>query len=304
MGKLICHSPTSSLPWRDPTSAPSVDDCIPTVDLADPTTIAGIAGWKRVSGPEDQQRRHLQRPHDKGVLWRCVGDDGSSSAVGIGARELRRRTVRRFLEDFRYVSREGRQAIDSAISHMYSPDLKSGWGADKEDRKGLDSAIHELVHLGMQKELATESICKKRCIPANDGQSWAKYMSICGSSNDEHDIITLHHTEEGLLTVGENRESHAAAFGDDIAIKCLATEFQREIYVNFHLKVQAHGSDAMVDEQNCVLFLPRLRSQIGEPPFFLFMKGTGWCGAGGDHYEPLIAHPFSIVSQEKVALVV
>ena len=114
--------------------------------------------------------------------------------------------------------------------------------------------------------------------------------------------------------------------------------------------MQAHGSDAMVDEDNCVFFLPhRPRSQICDPPFFLFMKGTGkielprhttlsfclydsvhtvlydlqsrgywvpplklcftffllkgWCGAGGDHYEPLIAHPLSQLSQEKVALV-
>ena len=116
-----------------------------------------------------------------------------------------------------------------------------------------------------------------------------------------------------------------------------------------HLQVQAHGSDAMVDEDNCIFFLPhRPRSQICDPPFFLFMKGTGkialsrhttlsflfkwscvysiirstilwllgslklcftffllkgWCGAGGDHYEPLIAHPLSQLSQEKVALV-
>ena len=40
--------------------------------------------------------------------------------------------------------------------------------------------------------------------------------------------------------------------------------------------MQAHGSDAMVDEENCVFFLPhRPRSQICEPPLFLFMKGTG-----------------------------
>jgi len=40
--------------------------------------------------------------------------------------------------------------------------------------------------------------------------------------------------------------------------------------------VQAHGSDAMVDEENCVFFLPhRPRSEIAELPFFLFMKGTG-----------------------------
>lgn len=43
-----------------------------------------------------------------------------------------------------------------------------------------------------------------------------------------------------------------------------------------HFKVQAHGSDAMVDEENCVFFLPhRPRSEIAELPFFLFMKGTG-----------------------------
>lgn len=41
-------------------------------------------------------------------------------------------------------------------------------------------------------------------------------------------------------------------------------------------QVQAHGSDAMVDEDNCVFFLPHCpRGQISEAPFFLFMKGTG-----------------------------
>jgi hypothetical protein len=44
---------------------------------------------------------------------------------------------------------------------MYSPDLKNGWGihvvqevkllANKEDRGSLDSAIEELVLLGMQR---------------------------------------------------------------------------------------------------------------------------------------------------------
>lgn len=56
-------------------------------------------------------------------------------------------------------------------------------------------------------------------------------MSISGSHGDEYDIITLQYTEDGLLSVDENREGHAAAFGDDIAIECLATEFKREIYV-------------------------------------------------------------------------
>jgi hypothetical protein len=79
--------------------------------------------------------------------------------------------------------------------------------------------------------MAAESIYKERCIAVNDGPSWAKYMLISGSPDDEDDIITLQYTEEGLLSVDENREGHAAAFGDDIAIECLATEFKREIYV-------------------------------------------------------------------------
>ncbi|XP_057949624.1 uncharacterized protein LOC131144785 [Malania oleifera] len=342
MGKLICDSTavaetlqTSSptIPWRDPTAASL--DRIGAVDLVDQIT------WENVTGLEDQQRRYLQRLHAKGVLWKHPEDNSKASpspprsvvfrlshggdveadgnclftasrkamACGIDARELRRRTVKRFLEDIGSASVSEREAIDEAIKHMYAPDLKSGWGihvvqevkllAKKEEREGLDAAIDDLVHLGMQREMAAESICKERCIAVDDAPSWAKYMSISGSPGDEYDIITLQYTEEGLLSVDENREGHAAAFGDDIAIECLATEFKREIYV-----VQAHGSDAMVDEENCVFFLPhRPRGQICELPFFLFMKGTGWCGAGADHYEPLIAHPSSLVSQEKVAVV-
>lgn len=355
MGKLLFDSSTvaeafqnSSSPWKDQKSTP------PSPPPPPPTTTAAAAAaldaiqavdlvdqWDSVHGLEDQQRRHLQRLHAKGVLWKHPQDGSSASVVfrlshggevssdgnclftasqkamgleedearGEDARELRRRTVRRFMEDFGSAKAEERESIEEAIKHMYAPDLKSGWGihvvqevkllADKQDRLSLDSAIDELVQLGMQREMAAESIYKERCVPVNDGPSWAKYMSISGSSDDEYDIITLQYTEEGLLTVDENREGHAAAFGDDIAIECLATEFKREIYV-----VQAHGADAMVDEENCVFFLPhRPRSQICELPFFLFMKGTGWCGAGADHYEPLIAHPSSYVSQEKVAMV-
>ncbi|KAK3035864.1 hypothetical protein RJ639_033001 [Escallonia herrerae] len=399
MGKLICDSTTSSpvIPWRDPTSAPSLDQL--DVDQSTTTTATAIAtikptAWEHVSGLEDQQRRQLQRLYTKGVLWKHpesqdfppavvfrlshggdVEADGNClftasmramGLIGVSGRDLRRRTVRRFLEDIGSVADLERDLIGGAIKHMYSPDLGSGWGvhvvqevkllAKKEDRKGLDLAIDELVHLGMQRELAAESIYKERCIAVDDGLSWAKYMSISGCPDDEYDIITLQYTEEGLLTIDENRDGHAAAFGDDIAIECLATEFKREIYVScdvtsmtlaLHiimidvgighnsianvvfvlfpkkhnvdrsrrynalqeylletLLVQAHGSDAMVDEENCVFFLPhRPRSEICSPPFFLFMKGTGWCGAGGDHYEPLIAHLSSPISLEKVGLV-
>jgi hypothetical protein len=41
-------------------------------------------------------------------------------------------------------------------------------------------------------------------------------------------------------------------------------------------QVQAHGADAMVDEEHCVFFLShRPRGEIQHYPVFLFMKGTG-----------------------------
>ncbi|KAJ6842527.1 uncharacterized protein M6B38_301590 [Iris pallida] len=305
----------------------------PLLSWTDPVSPSG--GFAAVTGLEDQQRRRLERIHERGVFWKNpdsgtdagtafrlfhggnVEADGNclftaamrSMEAAETARELRRRTVGRFLEDHGSDDGPGRDAVDAAIKNLYSPDLKAGWGihvvqevkllAKKSDREVLDAAIQELVDLGLQREAAAESIYRERCISVNDGPSWANYMSISGSPEDGYDIITLQYTEEGLLTVDENRDGHAAAFGDDIAIESMATELKREVYV-----VQAHGSDAMVDEENCVFFLPhRPRGKIVEPPIFLFMKGTGWCGAGADHYEPLIANPLPLISKEKAAIV-
>ncbi|KAI3929626.1 hypothetical protein MKX01_025794 [Papaver californicum] len=344
----ITESPVA-LPWREPPPPPpptgvatsSSSSFVSLKDTTENTPADEVeAGekfsWFTVSGLEEQQKRYLQKLYNKGVLWKCknleesmifrlshggdVEADGnclftaSVKAMGLDldmdSRELRRRTVKRFLEDFGSDGKGlDRVTINSVIKHLYCPDLKTGWGihvvqeikllAKKEDRCSLDLAIKELVDLGLQREVAAESIYKERCIAVEDGQNWAKYMSISGSDEDEYDIITLQYTEEGLLSVDENFEGHAAAFGDDIAIESLATEFNREIFV-----VQAHGSDAMVDGDNCVFFLPHCpRSQIRGPPFFLFMKGTGWCGAGADHYEPLIAHTSPLVSPENAAVV-
>ncbi|XP_078441356.1 gap junction beta-4 protein [Wolffia australiana] len=328
MGKLICEA--------SPAMAEAISPSPPLLSWPDPSKMESNNPWNEVRGLEEQQRRCLRKLYAGGVFWKKKDDsaamgtvfrlvhggdveaDGnclftaSRRAMGllkVGARELRQRTVRRFLEDYASDGPAEKEAVDDAIRHLYSPDLKAGWGihvvqevkllARKADREVLDSAIQELLDLGLQRETAAETIYKERCIPVGDASSWAKYMSISGSPEDEHDIITLQYTEEGLLTVDENREGHAAAFGDDIAIACLSTEFGREIFV-----VQAHGLDAMVDEENCIFFLPHCpRGQMNEPPFFLFMKGTGWCGAGADHYEPLISQPAPLVAQDKAAFV-
>ncbi|KAI5071451.1 hypothetical protein GOP47_0013702 [Adiantum capillus-veneris] len=291
------------------------------------------ASWDAVPGLESQQIQALLKLSAKGVFWKhpckatsCVftlhhgGDveaDGnclfSAAQKAMCLRDecpqaVRKRTVQRFLRDYENGVMQ-KVATDQAIKHLYSPDLNSGWGvhvvqevkllAKKVDREAMDTAIEELMHCSMSRENAAEMVYKERCVSIVNGEAWAKYMSIAGDASDEHDIITLLYAQEGLISVEENREGRAAAFGDDIAIESLASEYQREIFV-----VQAHGVDAMVDEEHCVFFLShRPRGEVLHQPVFLFMKGTGWCGSGADHYEPLIAQPAPSLMQEKVALV-
>ena len=81
------------------------------------------------------------------------------------------------------------------------------------------------------REAAAESVFKERCEAVIDGTSWAHYMAVSGSGADEYDIVSLQYTSDGLMAVDENREGRAAAFGDDIAIECAATELGREIWV-------------------------------------------------------------------------
>ncbi|GAB2280694.1 hypothetical protein Dimus_015320 [Dionaea muscipula] len=273
MGKLLCNSTTVADAFQPPASPTPLIACRESmsIDAVDLSGLQRSSTWEKVSGLEDRQRRQLMKLQAKGVLWKHPEDKSSSvvfrlshggdvdadgnclftaskrameagtDGVGLDPRGLRTTTVRRFLEDLGSANEEEKEMVESAIRHMYSPDLKSGWGihvvqevkllARKADRQNLDSAIDELVNLGMQRELAAKSIYKERGVSVEDGPSWARYMSISGSPDDEYDIITLQYTEDGLLTVDENRQGHAAAFGDDIAIESLATEFKREIYV-------------------------------------------------------------------------
>eukprot|EP00249_Psilotum_nudum_P018530 c26853_g1_i1 orf=597-1658(-) len=335
--KCMATGPLSAVEvWREPllsafplgrVEAAQLED-----DLLASNASAQKTGWETVAGLEAQQRQALQKIVSKGVFWKHptkalwgvftlhhggeVEADGNclftaskrAMCLQLSPQGIRTRTVHRFINDYN-AAISSQLAINSMIRNLYCPDLATGWGvhvvqeikllAKKAEREALDTAIEQLVLLGMIRETAAETIYNERCIPINDGHSWAKYMSLTGSPEEEYDIITLQYTQEGLLSVDENREGRAAAFGDDIAIESLATEFEREIFV-----VQAHGADAMVSEENCVFFLPhRPRGEIQHSPVFLFMKGTGWCGAGADHYEPLIAHPAPPILQEKAAIV-
>ncbi|KAJ3683258.1 hypothetical protein LUZ60_013485 [Juncus effusus] len=344
MGKLLCDSSAASVETLSPATPPSAPPIHWAALPPPPSSVGygwgEVAGLEdqqrrkleRISErgvawkvPDSDPASSSDSDSDREVVYQIfrlvhggeVESDGnclfssarrSMNIKAMSVKELRRSTVRRFQEE--YEKEPNKEAIDAAIRNMYSPDLKAGWGvhvvqelkllALKTEREVMDGAIGELMELGIQREAAAETIYKERCIGVDNGSGWAKYMAVSGSaSDDEHDIITMQYTDEGLLSIDENREGKAAAFGDDIALECLATEFKREVFV-----VQSHGSDAMVDEDNCVFFLPHApRGPICDSPIFLFMKGTGWCGAGADHYEPLIASVIPNTSHDKAAII-
>ncbi len=70
----------------------------------------------------------------------------------------------------------------------------------------------------------------------------------------------------------------------------LATELRRSIHV-----VQVHGADAGFADEAALFFLPHhplahaAAAAAATPPLFLIMRGTGWTGSGGDHFEPCLA---------------
>ena len=85
-----------------------------------------------------------------------------------------------------------------------------------------------LCHAGMDYTLAAETVYRDLCSAVQDVQSWVKYMRVDGSSDSEYRIVTLRYVQEGLLSADLEQQ---AAFGDDLALECLATEYQRDIYV-------------------------------------------------------------------------
>ncbi|RVW84101.1 hypothetical protein CK203_040602 [Vitis vinifera] len=145
--------------------------------------------------------------------------------------------VKRFLED-RGEGWLGRRIVglDASINEHVYPECREEKNGKCSKRSVSWALLPSFLfsYFPPSLRMAAESIYKERCIAVDDGGSWAKYMSISGFPDDEYDIIS----EECLLTVDENREGQAAAFGDDIAIGCLATEFKREIFVLMKLNYE------------------------------------------------------------------
>lgn len=93
--------------------------------------------------------------------------------------------------------------------------------AQQEIQARLDS--------GLDYNTAASTVYTDLGCAVNDLDSWTDYQAIDGGCEDEHAVVSLQYVEEGLLTV--DVAEGQGAFGDDLAIEVLATEYQREIFV-------------------------------------------------------------------------
>merc|ERR1711915_524340 len=83
--------------------------------------------------------------------------------LNTNPRDLRRRTVQRFIENYEAAGSSKQEEFDRAIRNLYCPDLEVGWGvhvvqevkllASKADRQALDGLIDDLVQVGIQREM-------------------------------------------------------------------------------------------------------------------------------------------------------
>lgn len=112
---------------------------------------------------------------------------------------------------------------------MWSPVQEHKLLVRRADMSDAEAATAERLGAGLDWTSAASSVYQELGQPVHDEGSWAQYMALDGSDSDQHAIITLQYVEEGLLSVEHSRGQ--GAFGDDLAIEVLATEYQRAIYV-------------------------------------------------------------------------
>ena len=98
-----------------------------------------------------------------------------------------------------------------------------------DDVPRAQQEIQDRLDSGLDYNTAASTVYQDVGRPVNDLDSWTDYQAIEGSMDDEHVVISLQYVEEGLLTV--DLIEGQGAFGDDLAIEILATEYQREIFV-------------------------------------------------------------------------
>ena len=98
-----------------------------------------------------------------------------------------------------------------------------------DDLPQAQQEIQSRLDSGLDWNTAASTVYQELGRPVKDLDSWADYQAIEGCPEDEHAIISLQYVEEGLLTV--DVAEGQGAFGDDLAIEILATEYSREIFV-------------------------------------------------------------------------
>ncbi|KAJ0399223.1 hypothetical protein P43SY_001889 [Pythium insidiosum] len=201
-----------------------------------------------------------------------------------------------FLAHYKSCTDEEKSRIDSAIRNLYCPSLQGGWGvspmqtrrfiARKSDRDWLLAKCVELQDQGYSRMKAAEAVYSKFARAVVNAEAYCDYMAI-GFGENEHDMIALHYSRSGLVSVDCDPNQTKVAWGDDFALEALATAYQRDIFVVLvgcgKMFFLPHRPQSVPDLDETTVS----RSK-GNAPWFLLMRLTG-SDRGGDHYEPMFA---------------
>ncbi|GLD98116.1 hypothetical protein PINS_up006813 [Pythium insidiosum] len=294
---------------------------VPSKPFAGDRPVTVCMGWQRVSNIDSTSRELIRVLEEDGVLYEPhdvtysvkylapVAPFGDCMFLSIEqlllysedcdplpTDKIRHVASSFFLAHYKSCSDEEKSRIDSAIRNLYCPSLQGGWGvspmqtrrfiARKSDRDWLLAKCVELQDQGYSRMKAAEMVYSKYARAVVNAEAYCDYMAI-GFGENEHDMIALHYSRSGLVSVDCDPNQTKVAWGDDFALEALATAYQRDIFVVLvgcgKMFFLPHRPQSVPDlDQTSVS-----RSK-GNAPWFLLMRLTG-SDRGGDHYEPMFA---------------
>ena len=293
-----------------------------TINPPVPKSINVGKGWKHISSVDDTSRGLLRSLEEEGVLYTPHSVSYSVSYLtGVApygdclflsieqllvhtpglehltTRGIRRVAIAQFWKHYSSRTVEAQDKMDTTIRNLYFPSLKGGWGvsriqsrryvASSDDRDILLARIFSLVDRGMTWDDAAQSIYSQYADPVVNAKTYCRYMAVGNTSSGKNIdfLISLNFTSSGLLSVDNDSNNTQVAWGDDIVLESLASEYQRDIFVvlvgSGRMFFLPHRPNEMMTKDG--------NKKIGLPPWFLLMRSTG-SDRGGDHYEPMICN--------------
>ncbi|GMH27414.1 hypothetical protein Nepgr_029257 [Nepenthes gracilis] len=101
--------------------------------------------------------------------------------------------------------------------------------ANKKEPKVISVVLKLYIHCENCGENTKQSVQKMKGVKRVEVDLKNSQITVKGEFEPEK-LVEFMDKKEGQLTVGEFRQGHAGAFGDDIAIDCIATKIKIDVY--------------------------------------------------------------------------